>query len=93
MPKYRKKIKVINNFNYKLFYFPEKVLLIDNHNHSLGNQISVIANKILNKCNITKEKNENNNKKLKSGEGKLMITNGLSIKEFEKKLGLKPLKH
>ncbi len=51
--------------------------------------MNVIAVKILNKCNLTKEKNENNNKKLKSGEGKLMITNGLSINEFEKKLGFK----
>ncbi len=72
----------------------EKYLLNDDQkNYSVGNHITVIANMILNKCNINKEKNENNNKKLKSGEGKLMFTNGLSIKEFEKKMGLKPLKH
>lgn len=84
----RKKIKV-NKFH---LIFKEKYLWIDNHNYNLSNQINVIANKILSKCNITNEKNENNNKKLKSGEGKLMITGGLSIKEFERKLGLKPLK-
>lgn len=69
-----------------------KNITIDNENYSLINQIDKIAEKILNKCNLTKEKSENNNKKLKSGEGKLMITNGLTIVEFEKKLRIKPVK-
>lgn len=59
----------------------------------MNNQINVIANKILHKCNLTKEKNINNNSRLKSGDGKLMITNGLSINDFERKMGIKHLKH
>jgi len=42
----------------------------------------------LNKCNISKSKNKNNNKALKAGEGKLMMTNGVSISEFKKKFKL-----
>jgi len=33
-------------------------------------------------------KNKNNNKKLKAGEGKLMMTNGISISEFLRKYKL-----
>lgn len=73
--------------------FLEKILCIDDQSYNVENQIDVIALKILNKCNITKEKNENNNKRLKSGQGKLMITNGMSINEFERKIGIKPIKH
>jgi len=47
----------------------------------------------LNKCNFTNEKNENNKTRLKSGEGKLMFTNGLSIKEFERKIGFNKSKN
>lgn len=68
-------------------------MCIDDQNYNVENQIDVIASKILNKCNITKEKNENNNKRLKSGQGKLMITNGMSINEFERKIGIEPIKH
>ena len=35
-----------------------------------------------------KYKNKNNNKMLKSGSGKLMMTNGISISEFSKKYNL-----
>lgn len=44
--------------------------------------------KVLNNCNIWKTKNKNNNKMLKSGEGKLMMTNGISISEFARKHNL-----
>lgn len=51
-------------------------------------QINSIAFKVLNKCNISRPKNKNNNKMLKAGEGKLMMTNGISISEFMKKYKL-----
>jgi len=69
------------------------VLLIGDEKFNVENQIHVIANKILFKCKISNEKNENNNKRLKSRQGKLMITNGMSIDEFEKKIGYKPIKY
>lgn len=53
-----------------------------------NSHINSIANKILTKCNVSKMKNKNNNKKLKAGEGKLMMTNGISISEFLRKYKL-----
>jgi hypothetical protein len=47
-----------------------------------------IANKVLKVCNYYHKKNPNNNRNLKSGEGKLMITNGLTLNEFNKKFKL-----
>ena len=65
----------------------EKVI-IDNEALNIKNQINVIANKILRKCNVTHAKNKNNAKTLISGDGKLMFTNGLTRVEFEKKFHL-----
>jgi hypothetical protein len=53
-----------------------------------GNQIYNASYKVLHSCNIWKNKNKNNNTMLKSGEGKLMMTNGISISEFTKKHNL-----
>jgi hypothetical protein len=52
------------------------------------NQIQTVSCRVLHSCNIWKNKNKNNNKMLKSGEGKLMMTNGISISEFMKKHNL-----
>ena len=51
-------------------------------------QIDIIASKVLKNCNFNKNKNKNNNTIHKCGDGKLMITNGLSVVEFEKKFKL-----
>jgi predicted flavoprotein YhiN len=50
--------------------------------------MNVIANKILKKCNVINKKNKNNNKSLITGDGKLMITNGMTLAEFEKRFNL-----
>ncbi len=47
--------------------------------------MNLIAHKILKTCHFNKIKNKNNNNSLKSGTGKLMITNGLSVLDFERK--------
>jgi hypothetical protein len=65
----------------------EERLFIDNLPYNVS-QINAIAYKVLNKCNISKSKNKNNNGMLKAGEGKLMMTNGISISEFLKKYKL-----
>lgn len=44
---------------------------------------------MLQRCNFFHFKNKNNNKGLKIGEGKLMITGGLSISDFMEKYNLK----
>jgi hypothetical protein len=47
-----------------------------------------IAHDILEKCKIVNVKSDNNNKRLQCKQGKLSITNGLTIKEFEKKFSI-----
>jgi hypothetical protein len=83
-----KKVKI-----YFIFFLEEKTSIDNPHpNNSLANdnynQINSISYKVLHTCNIWKNKNKNNNTKLKSGTGKLMMTNGISISEFAKKYNL-----
>ena len=53
-----------------------------------SDQMNNMSYKVLHSCNIWKNKNKNNNTMLKSGDGKLMMTNGISITEFTKKYHL-----
>jgi len=69
-------------------FLDEEKIVIDNQSFIVSN-INAIAFKVLNKCNISKTKNRNNNGMLKAREGKLMMTNGISISEFQKKFKLK----
>ena len=48
---------------------------------------NLIADKLLSKCNWNEKRNKY---KKQSGSGKLMFTNGLTLKEFEKKYGIFP---
>jgi len=50
--------------------------------------LDIVSRKILVKCNYISDKSEFNNKKLISGNGKLMITSGLSVNDFTKKFNL-----
>lgn len=59
----------------------DEKILIDNEVFRKS-QTDKIAKKILVKCNFNHIKNPNNNTSLKAGEGKMMITNGLTINEF-----------
>ena len=68
----------------------------NNNNISIGGEIldkneqfDIITNKILGSCNILKHKSRYNDTIHKKRDGKLMITHGLSIQEFEKKYGFK----
>lgn len=56
------------------------------------NELNTIALKVLKKCNYFHKKSPNNSNSLKSGRGKTMITNGMSIVDFETKYRLKPEK-
>jgi len=49
---------------------------------------NLLAQKVLKKCNFVHEKNKNNRSALKKGEGKVMITSGMSLKEFTQKFSL-----
>ena len=66
----------------------EHNVLIDGEIYYKDTQFDIIANKVLNNCKVYKHKSKNNDTNLKKGDGKLMITHGLSINQFEKKYNL-----
>lgn len=70
-----------------LNFIDDDKFYIDQESYS-RNQIHLIAAKILNKCNVSQVKHKNNNNSLKHGNGKLMITGGKSIEEFERQYSL-----
>lgn len=63
----------------------DELIHIGNKAYSIKNQFDIIAHKMLQKCNVYHHKNKNNNSFIKSKQGKLMFTNGMTIKEFEAK--------
>ena len=65
----------------------EDNIMIDDEIFNKKNQFELIANKILDKCNIFNHKSKFNNTILKKRNGKLMFTRGLSVNQFEKKYG------
>jgi hypothetical protein len=75
-----------NFFTFTINLEDEKIN-IDNQS-ILRSRVDLIATRVLDKCNYSHKKNKNNNKVLKNGEGKLMMTNGLTINEFEQKYKL-----
>ena len=56
----------------------------ENHAHKLNE----VAKKILEECNVYSNKSKFNDSFLKAKEGKLMITKGMTIKQFEDKYKL-----
>ncbi len=48
-------------------------------------RIDLISKHVLKTCNYFHPKNKNNNNSIKRGEGKLMITNGMTLSNFNKK--------
>ena len=74
-----------NKYYHKRKLVDENSVLIDGKILFKDSQFDIIANKVLNICNVNKKKSKFNNTSLKKKEGKLMITRGLSVGEFEKK--------
>ena len=77
-----------NKYYHKRKLVDENSVLIDGKILYKDSQFDIIANKVLNICNIYKKKNLNNNSNLKKGSGKLMITKGLSVEQFRRKYKL-----
>jgi len=79
------------NFIYIYYIFKnlddEERIFIDNESF-LKSQINLISKKILKKCNFLQNKSDFNNKEIKSGQGKLMITSGMTINDFTKKFNV-----
>lgn len=51
-------------------------------------RIDLLSKHMLKSCNYFHSKNKNNNHNIKKGEGKSMITNGLTVSDFNKKYHL-----
>ena len=66
----------------------ENCINISNKIYSKKSQFNKISEKVLGLCNIYTSKSKFNNTSLKAREGKTMITNGMTLKQFEKKYGL-----
>lgn len=72
----------------KLAYPNRHKVIIDNEEID-RKKIDVIAQKILKKCNVSHSKSKYNNTCLKKGEGKMMITAGMTLNNFNTKYSLK----
>lgn len=73
--------KVLRNTDEKIF--------IDNQEF-LRTNLNEISKKVLEKCNYSQLKNKNSKDSLRIGQGKAMITNGMTIAEFSKRYKLNP---
>jgi hypothetical protein len=63
----------------------ENSVLIGNEIYYKNSQFDIIANKVLNSCNVYRQKSKHNDTNLKKKNGKLMITKGMTVNQFEKK--------
>ena len=66
----------------------ENCISISNKIYSKKSQFNKISSEILGICKITSQKSKFNKTSLRAREGKTMITNGMTVKQFEKKYGL-----
>ena len=79
--------KEFNNHNYYINE-DDEIIQIDNKSY-LKKDLKNISKHILKKCHfISRKYNDSSENYLQEGKGKLMITNGLSIKDFSKKYNL-----
>ena len=87
-----KKVEVIDenkyDINKKKQLVDENTVLIGNELLYKQNQFDIIANRVLNLCHYYNKKSIHNPKRLKKGDGKLMMTRGLTVEQFEKKYNL-----
>ena len=69
----------------------ENNVLINGEIYYKDSQFDIIADKVLKSCKVYSYKSKHNNSRLKKGEGKTMITRGMSVKQFEKKYNLQEI--
>ena len=77
--------KIVYNNNDKKKLLDENSVLIGNEIYYKNSQFDIIANKVLNSCNVYRHKSKHNDTNLKKKNGKLMITKGMTVNQFEKK--------
>jgi hypothetical protein len=62
--------------------------LVKNEDDFTRNHIDKITKKVLTDCNFFHHKSKNNNSRIKVGQGKMMITSGLTVNDFMRKYNL-----
>ena len=77
-----------DNNNNKASNLEESEIKIDGKIYNKNKEFDLITKKILRLCKVYSNKSKNNNQSLKAGNGKSMITQGLSLNSFEKKYKL-----
>ena len=78
--------ETINNHNNNNIRTTSKdYVKIDNVEYNKNFQMDTIAQLVLHKCNITHSKSKYNPNSLRNKTGKLMITKGMSVKDFKHK--------
>ena len=77
-----------DNNNNKASNLEESEIKIDGKIYNKNKEFDLITKKILRLCKVYYNKSKNNNQSLKAGNGKSMITPGLSLNSFEKKYKL-----
>ena len=74
--------KFIKKENNKNKFREGNIIVLDKKSYAIKNDMDLLAKRAIKNCNVINNKNESNKNKLKMGNGKLMFTNGLTIKEF-----------
>ena len=76
-----------NKGNKNLFLYGNgnQIIKVNGVSYNTSTQLNQLAKAILNKCNVIHNKSKHNQTSISPGNGKLMITNGLTLKQFESK--------
>jgi hypothetical protein len=76
-----------NKGNKNLFLYgnDNQIIKVNGVSYNTSTQLNQLAKVILNKCNVIHNKSKHNQTSISPGNGKLMITNGLTLKQFESK--------
>ena len=76
-----------NKQNKNLFLYGNgnQIIKVNGVSYNTSTQLNQLAKVILNKCNVIHNKSKHNQTSISPGNGKLMITNGLTLKQFESK--------
>jgi hypothetical protein len=83
----KKELIILKIWRVEYFLIILEKLKIDGEDIPIS-EMGKIAKKVLLECNYVHPKNKNNQTVHKSGEGKLMITSGMTVNEFKNKFNL-----
>ena len=80
-------LKIFNFYIFIFFLDDEEKITINNETFTKS-QLDEISKNVLLNCNYLGKKSDFNNKFLKAGSGKLMMTSGMTLNDFSKKYNI-----